>query len=166
MSKPEFKVGQTIWRGFRYWVNLGDVSSYRYAGWNTSFIAYRITKITARQIYCEHLADTIHGELKTAKDYKPIVLMRTSMETFGKQYHTRYHEYFYAVKPDRDPEHQDAPTSEVVNLLNLPMPYSEDDVKRAYRRLARTAHPDGGGSNAAFIELKRARDAALKTAVQ
>lgn len=36
---------------------------------------------------------------------------------------------------------------------------SHDDIDRAYRRLARTAHPDAGGSDAAMARLNAARDA-------
>lgn len=166
----KFRVGQTIWRGYRYWVNLGEVSNYKYAGWNTSFIPYRITKITAKQIVCEHLADTIDGYEKTIQDWKPLSLDRARMEAFGKQHHTRYHEYFYAQRPECDPEHEykegkslPKPAATILNLTA--MPYTVADVNRAYKRAARTLHPDGGGSHEAFIELQQARDEALRLAI-
>lgn len=168
--KREFRVGQTIWRGYRYWVNLGDVSNHKYAGWNTSFIPYRITKITKSRIVCEHLADTIHGKEKELKDWKPLLLDRARMELFSKQHHARYHEYFYAERPERDPEHEHKngrnlpkPPATILNLTA--MPYTIDDVNRAYKRAARTVHPDGGGSHEAFIQLQQARDEALRMAI-
>ena len=49
-----------------------------------------------------------------------------------------------------------------LNLLNISPPYSNDDVNRAYKRLAREKHPDAGGSHEEFIRLKEARDVALR----
>lgn len=40
-------------------------------------------------------------------------------------------------------------------------PYTKDDVERAYREKAKTAHPDRGGTAAAFQELTQARVDAL-----
>ena len=46
--------------------------------------------------------------------------------------------------------------------LGLAWPCTLDDVKHAYRTLAFTAHPDAGGSEAAFGALAEAYEAALK----
>jgi hypothetical protein len=51
---------------------------------------------------------------------------------------------------------------EPIAALGLPWPCSRADVDAAYRRLARLAHPDAGGSNWLFVELQRTRDAALE----
>ena len=49
-------------------------------------------------------------------------------------------------------------------LLGLPfgryLPATE--IHRAFKRAAKTAHPDGGGSAGAFLELSAARDALMK----
>jgi hypothetical protein len=49
-------------------------------------------------------------------------------------------------------------------LLGLPLgrylPATE--IHRAFKRAAKTAHPDGGGSEGAFLELSAARDALMK----
>ncbi|MFM9105363.1 MAG: DnaJ domain-containing protein, partial [Chloroflexota bacterium] len=44
--------------------------------------------------------------------------------------------------------------------LGLELPCTEKDVNRAYRRLAKTFHPDGGGDAAGFRELHAAYEAA------
>jgi curved DNA-binding protein CbpA len=36
------------------------------------------------------------------------------------------------------------------------------EIREAYKRAAKTMHPDGGGSEQAFRELSAARDALLK----
>ena len=162
-----FKIGGVVWRGYRYWNNLdltfsglgGNV------GWNTTFVPYLVLKFTRKRIKVMLLADSINGTDATAEDREPLFLDRGTMERQGKQYHTRFHEYFYATKPATDPEQRDTRQDSAHNVLNLPPFYTEDDVRRAYKRLARTAHPDSGGSNAAFIELKRAHDEALRTAL-
>lgn len=45
--------------------------------------------------------------------------------------------------------------------LELLPPYSEQDVKRAYREQAKHAHPDAGGSPEDFVELHDAYERAL-----
>lgn len=48
-------------------------------------------------------------------------------------------------------------------LLGLPThgTLHESEIQEAYRRKAKKAHPDGGGSRKAFLELVKARDALL-----
>jgi hypothetical protein len=158
-----FKIGGIIWRGYRYWNDISFIGIGGHVGWNTTFVAYRIIDFTPTRIKIALLADSINGIDATEKDRKPLFLNRATMEGRGKQYHTRYHEYFYAVKPERDPELRHSPVN-AIGLLDLPIPYSESDVRRAYKRLARTAHPDHGGTEAAFIELKQAHDEAMRSA--
>lgn len=44
-------------------------------------------------------------------------------------------------------------------VLALPYDAGPDDVRRAFRRLVLQAHPDRGGSTAAFLEVRAAYDA-------
>ena len=50
------------------------------------------------------------------------------------------------------------------DLLNLPREgmLEPSQIKAAFRRLAKTAHPDGGGSNEQFHRITEARDALLE----
>jgi hypothetical protein len=163
-AATKFQVGKIVWRGFRYWNDLDLTLSGLggYVGWNTTFIPYRILAVTEQRIKIGLLTDSINGTDATEKDRKPLFLDRGKMERQGKQYHTRFHEWFYAAKPATDPE-QRGSQGNAISVLNLPTFYTKDDVRRAYKRLARIAHPDNGGSNAAFIELKRAHDEALRS---
>lgn len=45
--------------------------------------------------------------------------------------------------------------------LGLAPPCTVADVRRAFRERAKTAHPDAGGSDAAFIALRRSYEQAL-----
>jgi hypothetical protein len=168
-----YRVGQTIYHGWRYWksekLDAGEV-----LGWNTKYRAYQVVKITKARLYVERRT----GEL--AWNVIRIQLNRETMEREGKQYHTRFHEYFYAEKPK--PESKDwnwagsraytynLPTFgqvfgvECLTTLGLSLPVTRADVRRAYKRLAKTAHPDLGGSHQEFIRLKQAHDSALRFA--
>jgi hypothetical protein len=46
-------------------------------------------------------------------------------------------------------------------VLGLTPPVTADQVKAAYRRLSKTAHPDHGGSVQAFVILRDAYERAL-----
>jgi DnaJ domain len=53
-----------------------------------------------------------------------------------------------------------------LQLLGLQDDASADAVKRAFRVLALRTHPDRGGDAVAFMEAKRALDAALRVRAQ
>lgn len=50
-------------------------------------------------------------------------------------------------------------------VLGVSPTASAEDIERAHRKLARTAHPDAGGSNAAMAELNAARDEGLRASL-
>jgi hypothetical protein len=49
-----------------------------------------------------------------------------------------------------------------IQMLNLTWPCTEADVKGAYRKLVKSAHPDGGGSQDQFLALQEAYEQALQ----
>jgi DnaJ domain len=51
--------------------------------------------------------------------------------------------------------HPLAPGEDLYAVLDLPRDASEDDVRHAYRRLARSSHPDLGGDAAAADRFRR-----------
>lgn len=57
-----------------------------------------------------------------------------------------------------------APAAEHWTVLGLAPGASRDVIQAAYRTLAKSAHPDAGGSDAQMAALNRARDAALAEA--
>jgi hypothetical protein len=52
-------------------------------------------------------------------------------------------------------------TSTALSALGLTSTATAEDVRRAYRLRAKTAHPDRGGSDAAFVKLTKTYQAAL-----
>ena len=53
-------------------------------------------------------------------------------------------------------------------LLGLPLDrrLSAPEIHRAFKRAAKTAHPDAGGDARAFLELSAARDALMKQGIR
>jgi hypothetical protein len=49
-----------------------------------------------------------------------------------------------------------------IQMLNLSWPCTEAEVKGAYRKLVKSAHPDGGGSQELFLVLQEAYEQALQ----
>ena len=49
-----------------------------------------------------------------------------------------------------------------IQTLNLTWPCTEAEVKGAYRKLVKSAHPDGGGSQELFLALQEAYEQALQ----
>jgi hypothetical protein len=49
-----------------------------------------------------------------------------------------------------------------IQMLNLSWPCTEADVKGSYRRLVKSAHPDGGGTQDMFLALQEAYEQALQ----
>lgn len=64
--------------------------------------------------------------------------------------------FLFQLDPDDDREHREA--------LNLPMEGALDpaQINAAFRRLAKTAHPDAGGSNDLYRRIAEARDALME----
>jgi hypothetical protein len=165
--KRTFHIGQIIYHGSRYWKSEG-LEAGEVLGWNTRYIPYKIDRITAKRI--EIYPPDIDDASQT------VYLNRETMERDGKQYHSRSHEYFYAVKPPpekrfhcswRMPTFQDVfGRADCLITLGLSQPFTQTDVRRAYKRLAKSAHPDCGGSHQSFIKLKEAHDTALRLASQ
>lgn len=166
--KRTFTIGQTIYHGSRYWKSEG-LESGEALGWNTRYIPYKVDKVTPKRI-------AVYS--RDIDDINQVVwLNRETMERDGKQYHTRFHEYFYAEKPPPESKEWNWADStfawatgmfdsDALADLGLTLPCTRDEVRRAYKRLAKTAHPDRGGSHQAFIKLKQAHDSALRFAVR
>jgi hypothetical protein len=156
----ELKIGSTIYHESRYWVQYPVFDEV--PGWNARYLPYVVVKVTPATIYatgCGPDGQTSRVQLPQ----KPRHARPTTLEADGKQYHSRFHEYFYVEIPKAEPTPRPVTKcAYALLLLGLVPPYSEEDVRRAYRRLAKAAHPDAGGSSAEFVKLKDARDTALR----
>lgn len=167
--KRTFQVGQTVYHGWRYWKSEG-LEAGEVLGWNTRYIPYKVNKVTPKRI-------EVYGR-DIDDPNQSVWLNRETMERDGKQYHTRFHEYFYAEKPKPEwrewnwagsrsytlPSFSQVFGLECLVTLGLSLPVTRADVRRAYKRLALKTHPDVGGDHHAFIKLKQAHDSALRFA--
>lgn len=158
-----FKLGDTIYREKRYW-KTDNLLAYERGGWNEEYVPFKVVRLTPKTIYTES-ADGIKVRLpRGERPKRPGHARHTTLEIDGKQYHSRFHEYFYAEIPTVKPPapNPTSPYAYSLLLLGLAPPFSDDDVKRAYKKLALKAHPDQGGNHFDFIRLKEARDIVLR----
>jgi hypothetical protein len=81
-----------------------------------------------------------------------IEAMRTLERHGGSLMMRRAFQGFVALPAPRSP----------FEILGVEPDASLDEIERAHKRQARTAHPDAGGSTARMAELNAARDQALK----
>lgn len=120
----------------------------QHIGWNTDFEPCPVFKTTAKRI----------GILSPTLGI--LYLNRAELERDGRVYHSKPHEYFYRVKPAVDPEKPkpsaSGETIKAFNYLGLDYPSPRKEVEKAYKRLAKRAHPDTGGTHDDFIELNNA----------
>lgn len=150
-----------VYHGRRFWVM--EPKGSQHLGWNTDFEPCPVFKRTTKRI----------GILSPTLGI--LWLNREAFERDGFVYHSKPHEYFYAVRPAVDPEkpREDRARrrmfewifgdSTALTTLGLEPGCSRADIARAYKRLAKTAHPDGGGSHEEFLKLNQAYQAAMRT---
>lgn len=89
MKAYTYNVGDIVWHGCRYW-KQDELEANEVQGWNTEYVPYAIDAITPKRLIAMN-----------AVICEVVQLNRQTMEREGMQYHSRYHEYFYAEKPDR-----------------------------------------------------------------
>lgn len=163
------KIGTMLYHESRYW-KTDNLTGDETPGWNARYLPYVVTNITAGRIYATGAGadfQTSHVQFPRSPKHRPSHVRPTTLEGDGKQYHSRFHEYFYTEIPKRKPRMSaQAVASGVVlacSLLGISPPYTNDDVNRAFKRKAREMHPDvAGGSHEGFIKLKEARNVALR----
>jgi len=126
--------------------------------------AYRVVKKTRTKLFIE-VESWRRQRLDDPYDVETFVLDRAAIER-GEEVYKRDHGFF-AASPDTFKRSSWGTPSipACIEALGLIWPTSEREIRRAYRRLARAHHPDAGGDHAAFIELGRHYEAALRLAV-
>ena len=77
-----------------------------------------------------------------------------------ERYGRAYDEHGYA-NADFVPPAMRMPLAEAIALLKVPANYTKDDILAAFRREAKKAHPDVGGTAEMFEALVKARDRLL-----
>ncbi len=164
---------ETIWRGLRYWVQ--EPKGNQHCGWNNWFVPYTLIKTTAKKmIFRGDLWSFIEFNRATGYpcgDKDDVEINRAKFEE-AKIYHSRVHEYFYKTKPAVDPERPrrdpfwriglSVASPSAFAVLGLPSSATQPEIKRAYKRLAKSAHPDGGGTHEAFLKLNQAYEQAMR----
>jgi hypothetical protein len=162
------KTGDMIYHESRYW-KTDNLAADEVPGWNARYLPYVVVRVTDARIYCTGCGpDGKTSNIQLPRKERPKKLGHARHETLevdGRQYHSRFQEYFYVEIPKAKPQKPPQPATKyswALMTLGISPPYCEQDVKSAYKRLARTVHPDAGGSHDEFIRLKDARDVALR----
>ena len=148
-------MSEWVYHAKRFWVQQPQGKQHR--GWNTDFEPCIIAKKTAKRI------------MILSSSLGILWLNREQLESEGKVYHSRPHEYFYKLLPPIDPERpsvirRDVPSviQKAFSALGLTYPSSQIAITKAYKRKAKQVHPDTGGHHDAFIELHTAFETALE----
>lgn len=160
----QIKIGTMIYHESRYW-KTENLSANEVPGWNARYLPYVVTRITEARIYATGAgANGQTSRVQLPRIKRQVHARHQTLETDGKQYHSRFHEYFYVEIPNTKPK-EPRPMSDYAHsllLLGLVPPCTTDQVNRAYKRLALKTHPDVGGKHEDFIRLQRAREIALR----
>jgi hypothetical protein len=144
-------------------------------GWYTA--RYRVVRVTARFFVVERAGqsrdlDDPPGEWYSLWGWaaanaagRTLRLDRRTLESGGQVWHRELRHWF-TLDPEPPPHawlYRGAPPDLKAPLaaLGLAWPTTRDDVKRAYRKTARKAHPDAGGSREDFVRVNDAYRALL-----
>jgi hypothetical protein len=132
-----------------------------------SWFAYRVVKTTERFVYvysrsCGIVTPTPDG-LKL-NPHKEIAgegshrIPRAELEREGQyMIKGKWWEVYYL-----EPEFPVIKAPDCIAALGLTVPCAVDEIKRAYRQLAKNAHPDSGGTAPQFLALQQNYEQALR----
>jgi hypothetical protein len=137
-----------------------------------SVCRHRVFKKTAKRIFFEGACVGWWHQYSSFVS-QPMQLNRSKLEAagdeglfvnYGRFYGALCGERFYLKDPSTFIRRRREP--ECIAALGLKTPTTIAQVKRAYRRLSRAAHPDHGGTNEAFIRLQQHYEQALSQCTQ
>jgi len=130
--------------------------------------AHRILKKTAKSIFIEagcyeHEARGRSHRLDRVKLESVDPIFKTPGCYFNSgEFRGAMCGVFFTLDPVSDWEkEQDGDVPECLQALGLKLPATEQQVKRAFRRLAKKHHPDAGGESQAFRHLQEQYETAL-----
>jgi len=134
-------------------------------------VPHRVARRTSKYVYVEqrpHVSDDQPGGW-LHHDQQAFRLDRRTLEREGVAFvpvtaHVADSEDpMFFSKPHHERVGQPGPESTAcLDTLKLTWPCTVAEIKSAYRRLAKGAHPDGGGSHAEFLALQTAYEQALR----
>ncbi len=132
-------------------------------GHRTYSTLHRIIKKTPSIIYVDNVHENPYG-WRGFGIRVLFALDREELENTGRTWSHIQRCYFYTPAPDLidffdDEEDEEIP--DFIDTLGLKVPFTIDDVKKAYRQKAKLTHPDRGGSIEAFINLQETYEKAL-----
>jgi hypothetical protein len=137
-------------------------------------VPHRVVRRTSTYVYVEqrpHMPDDrtpgwLHHDRQTFRlDRRTLERERYAFLPLTA-YMADSEEPMFFSKPHHERAVQLGPESTAyLDALKLTWPCTLAEVKSAYRRLAKSAHPDGGGSHADFLALQTAYQQALRMCI-
>lgn len=130
---------------------------------------HRIVKKTAKKVFVdrephsERFEERLYGDWRDFAFRRSIALDRQKLEKEGMAWSRAVRDYFYTSSWE---ERRHGYVPECGSSLGLAPPWTTDQVKQAFRRMARRAHPDAGGNSEEFKAVYRAYEQALRMAVE
>jgi len=126
------------------------------------WIRHQIVKLTPTRVYLNRKHEGLLSDGTT------VVIDRQAFERDGYARPTLdlWHgcaDGFYAAPFDREARYRRAiPVPECLVVLGVAAPATANEVRRAYRRLAKEHHPDAGGEETAFVRIQAAYEEAIR----
>jgi hypothetical protein len=131
-------------------------------------VPHRVVRKTRKYVFVEQSPHSSHDQAGSWLDGEPPTyrLDRLALDQEGYAFipatsslSDQEDPLFYATAHMKQPGGH---LPKCLEILHLSWPCTVKDVQEAYRRLVRSAHPDGGGSHEQFLELQAAYEQALR----
>ena len=143
-----------------------DVQEFLYSDWwpdwsnSEESTAHRVVKKTAAYVYVDIRP---YSPDRRAFDVRTVRLDRAALERDGYAYSSVERTRFYTTPIEQRSAATKTSCAVPACLVTLGLTYPchVEDVKRAYRRLAKQHHPDAGGDAATFRAVQSAYEQAL-----
>ena len=163
MNRPVKGKGDTTRLEFLYCASESDPEN---TPGHFVVVKHRIAKKTAAKIHVdrepfrEDRGEEGREPSSPDRDPHKILIDRATLKREGRCRHPRSHRdvFFYATEEDaiRDVENVLESVPAWCDILGVKFPCSVEDVKAAYRRLAKKSHPDAGGDPSLFLAIEQA----------
>ncbi len=115
-----------------------------------------IASVGITQPYVSFIIKLVEEEYASRGEEPPLYIKRGKK---GGVYRGRIIDHAHPPPPPPKPRH---PFQVYLDVLSMAAPFTEKDLKVAFREAVKKVHPDVGGSDEAFIKVTKAYEILLK----
>lgn len=83
-------------------------------------------------------------------------------DEFAKFFNSFFDDEFHEKEASKPQKENSQSTPPYFLAMGLTLQATKEEILKRYRELAKKAHPDGGGSHEAFLQLKENKELCLK----